>query len=54
MPPPDKFTSFNDKGKTTTDILNALAELRSQGYTGPIATKYNASDFSTTYFVGGY
>lgn len=52
--PPDKFTSFNDAGKTTTDILNALALLYSQGYTGPYVSKFNPADGSTTYFLGGY
>lgn len=52
--PPDKFTSFNDAGMTSTQIEAKFALLYSQLYTGPIASKYNSIDGSTTYFVGGY
>jgi len=52
--PGDRFVYFNDAGLTNDQIAVRLSTLYSEGSTGPIATKFNPSDGSTTYFVGSY
>jgi hypothetical protein len=53
-PPPDKYIDFNDAGMSTEQIAKKLWELYVTGATGPIATKFNQADGSTTYFIGAY